>query len=86
MMVSGDISKFKSPEVVLDHYMYRGAVYDHNSLKHDGGNKSQFGSKSKWGTTWGPIQVFTFFVACTEVNAYLGMKYFLKTNDKFIDS
>ena len=84
-IVNGEVVKFKYPEVVSDHYMYRGAVYDHNSLRHDGGNKSQFGLESKLGTTWGPIQVFAFFISCTEVSAYLGMKYFLKTDDKFMD-
>ena len=28
---------------------------------------------------------FLFFVACTEVNAYLTMKHFLKTNDEVMD-
>ena len=28
---------------------------------------------------------FCFFIACTEVNAYLAMKYILKTDDKFMD-
>ena len=27
---------------------------------------------------------FSFFIACTEVNAYLAMKYFFKTDDKFM--
>ena len=29
--------------------------------------------------------MFSFFIACTEVNAYLAMKYSLKTDDKFMD-
>ena len=65
-MVNGDIVKFKYTEVVEDHYRYRGVVYNHNALRHDGGTKSQFGLKSKWGTTWWPIRVFDFFIACTE--------------------
>ena len=28
---------------------------------------------------------FSIFVACTEVNVYLAMKYFLKTDDTFVD-
>ena len=28
---------------------------------------------------------FCFFIACTEVNAYLAIKYFLNTDDKFMD-
>ena len=33
----------------------------------------------------GPSELSLFFIACTEVNAYLAMKYFLKRNDKFMD-
>ena len=84
-MVNGDIVKFKYPEVVVDHYIYRGAMENHNGLRHYGGTKSKFGLDSKCGTTWWPIQVFAFFIACTEVNAYLAMKYILKTDDKFMD-
>ena len=54
-MVNGEIVKFKYPEVVADHYRYRGAVENHNALRHYGGTKSQFGLESKWGTTWWPI-------------------------------
>ena len=50
-MVNGEIVKFKYPEVVSDHYRYRGAVDNHNALRHDDGTKSQFGLESKWGTT-----------------------------------
>ena len=28
---------------------------------------------------------FYFFMACTEMNSYLAMKYFMKTDDKFMD-
>ena len=84
-MLNGDIVKFKYPEVVVDHYRYRGEVDNHNALRDDDRTKYQFGLEVKWGTTWWPIRVFTFFVACTEVNAYLVMKYFLKTDDKFMD-
>ena len=38
-------------------------------------------SGTSQGTTWWPIQVFAFFVVCTEVSAYLAMKYFLKIDD-----
>ena len=84
-MVNGEIVKLNYPEVVADHYRYRGAVENHNKFRHDGGTKYQFGLESKWGTIWWPIRVFAFFIACTEVNAYLAMKYFFKTDDKFMD-
>ena len=54
-MVNGEIVKFKYPEVVADHYRYRGAVDNHNALSHDGRTKSQFGLEGKWGMTWWPI-------------------------------
>ena len=59
-MVNGDVVKFKYPEVVVDHYIYREAVENHNSLRPDDGTKPQFGLESKWGTTWWPIQVLLF--------------------------
>ena len=33
----------------------------------------------------GPSEFLLFFIACTEVNAYMDMKYFLNTDDKFMD-
>ena len=58
---------------------------NNNTLRHDVGTESQIGLDYAWGTTWYPIQVFAFFIACTEVNEYLAMKYFLKTDDTFIN-
>ena len=81
-MVNGE--ELKYPGVVADNYRYRGAVDNKNDLRHNGETKYQFGLESKWGTTWWPIRVFAFFISCTEVNAYLAMKYFLKTDDKFM--
>ena len=54
-MVNGEVVKFKYPEVVVDHYRYRGAVDNHDSSIHVGGTKPQFGLDSKWGTIWWPI-------------------------------
>ena len=39
-MVNGEIVKFNCPEVVVDHYIYREAVDNHNSLRHDCRTKS----------------------------------------------
>ena len=83
--MNGEIFKLNYPEVVADNYRYRGAMENNDALKRDGGTRYQFGLDSKWGTTWRPIRVFAFFRVCTEVNAYLAMKYFLKTDDKFMD-
>ena len=40
-MVNGEVVKFQYSAVVADHYRYRGAVDNHNALRHDGGTKSQ---------------------------------------------
>ena len=56
-----EVVKFNHPEVVLDHYRYRGGVENQNSLRRDCGNKSQIGLEIAWGTTWWPIIAFYFF-------------------------
>ena len=84
-MVNGEIFKFKYPEVVVDHCRYRRAVDNYDALSCDGGTKYQFCLESKWGTTWWTIQVFPFSIACTEVNVYLAMIFFLNTDDKLMD-
>ena len=61
-----------------------GAVDNHNALRHDGGIKSQIGLESARRTTCWPTQVFAFFVACTELNTYLALKYFLLTDETFM--
>ena len=53
---------------------------NHNVLRHDGGENSKIVLESARGTTWCPTRVFDFFIACTEVNAYLALKHFLKTD------
>ena len=53
-MVNGEVVKSKYAEVVADHHRYRGAVENHNSLRHDGGTKSQIGLESAWRTTRRP--------------------------------
>ena len=42
-MMNGKAVKFKCLEVVSGHYRYMGAVENHNSLRHDDGNKPQIG-------------------------------------------
>ena len=42
-MVNGEVVKFKYPDVVSDHYKYRGAVDNHNSPRCGDRNKSKFG-------------------------------------------
>ena len=84
-VVNGKVVKFKYPEVVADHYRYRGAVENCNTLRHDGEEKAQIVLESAWVTTWWSIQVFTFFIACTKVNAYMAMKYLLNMDDGFMN-
>ena len=59
-MVNGEVVKFKYPEFVVDHYRYRGAMENKNSLSHDSKTKPQISLESAWGTTWWPIPVFDF--------------------------
>ena len=70
-MANRGIFKFKYPKVVANHYRYSAEMDKHNSLRNDGGTKSQFGLESIFGTTWWPILVFAFFISRTEVNSYL---------------
>ena len=62
----------------------QGGVYNHNELRYDCGSKYQIVLDVIWGTTWWPIRVIPFFLACTEVNSYLALKYFLLTDEAFI--
>ena len=45
-VVNGEIVKFEYPGFVCDHYRYRRAVKNHNSLRYDGGTKYQIGLES----------------------------------------
>ena len=84
-MANGEVVTFKYPGVVADHYKYRGEVDNQNAMGHDDRTKYQIGLGGSLGTTWWLIQFFSFFIVCTEVNTYLAMKYFLKTDDSFMN-
>ena len=58
--MNGVVVKFKYPEFVSDHYRYRGAVDNQNSLRHDGGTKSPFFSRAHGEQLGGPSR-FKFF-------------------------
>ena len=73
--------KFKYPVVVADNYRYMGGVENTNTFKHDGDNNYQIVLESAWVTIWCPIRLLAFFMAYTEVNAYMAMKYFLKNDE-----
>ena len=55
LMVNGEVIKFKYPDIVADNYRYRGEVCNKNSLRHDGGKRSQIGLESEWGKIWWSI-------------------------------
>ena len=55
-----------------------------NDLRHDVRTKYQIGLKSARGTTWLPIGVFDFFIACTEMNKYIATKHFLNNDENFM--
>ena len=58
---------------------------NHNASRHYGGTNSHIGLDISLVTTLWPIWNLIFFVACTEVNAYLEMKYFLKNDETFMN-
>jgi hypothetical protein len=65
------------PEVVANHYAYRGCVDDHHNKRQDGGSKQGLALEStSWSTFCWPIRVFAFILAITEVNTYLAWVYF----------
>ena len=72
-----DVTKsFQYPEIVANHYAYRGCVDDHNNKRQDGGSKQGLALESTWSTFRWPIRVFTFILAISEVNTYLAWVYF----------
>ena len=85
LVANGTRKRLNHPEVVSDPYKYRGSVDNHNALSHYGKTESQIGLYIAWGTTWYPIWVFDFSKACTEINTYLVMKYFLNMYDSFMN-
>ena len=80
IMRNGEVVKFNYPEFFVNHQKYRGSVENKNGLRHDGRTNYQIGLESSWVTIWWTI-IFFFFIACTEVNADLSMKYLLKKDD-----
>ena len=76
--------EFQYPEVVANHYTYRGSVDDHNNKRQDGGTKQGLSLESTWSTFRWPIRVFTFILAITEVNTYLAWVYFKREKVEFI--
>lgn len=67
---------FRYPEVVGNHYSYRGCVDDHNNKRQDGGSKQGLAIETTWVTRRWPIRVFSFILGISEVNAFLGWSYF----------
>ena len=55
----------------------------HNTIHHDGGAKDQVGLYNSCTTQSWEIRVFAFFIACTEVNSFLCLKYFLNKDEEF---
>ena len=79
----GQVLTFKYAEPFARHYLYRGAVDNHNALCHNDGTKHQAGLDNAWITHRWAIRVLGFFIACTEVNLFLCLKYFLKKDEEF---
>lgn len=72
----GDVVvRFQYPEVLTNHFKYRHAVDDHNKLRHQ-----PISLEDVWATKQWTHRVFAFFLAITEVNIALTLKYFFKVN------
>ena len=54
-MVNREVVKLKYPTIFSDNCRYRGAVGNHNLLRHNGGTKSQISLDSAWWETWWTI-------------------------------
>lgn len=76
---------FQYPEVIGNHYSYRGCVDDHNNKRQDGGTKQGLALESTWSTYRWPIRVFSFILAISEVNAYLAWTYFKLERLEFLN-
>ena len=63
--------KFKYPEVVNNHFLFRHSVDDHNMKRH-----SPISLEVVWATNRWPNRVFAFLLGITEVNCFLAEKQF----------
>ena len=70
------LKTFKYTEVIANHYNYCGAVDEHNAYWHDFGTKHGLSLKETWKTTRWEVAFLHLFLAVSEVNAYLAMRYF----------
>ena len=58
---------------------------NHNALRYDDKTNPQIGLEISWGKDLVSHPSFSFFIACNEVNTYLGIKYFLKGDGIFMN-
>ena len=65
------IKKFKYPDVVNIHFLFRHSVDDHNTKRH-----SPISLEVVWATKRWPNRVFAFLLGITEVNCFLAEKQF----------
>ena len=66
-----------------NNYLCRGAVDNQNDMHHDGEKKHQVGLENVWVKHRWSIRLFVFLIACTGLNSYLCINYFLKMDEKF---
>jgi Transposase IS4 len=79
VMTRGTTEKkeFQYPEVIANHYKYRGLVDSHNAKRH-----APISLETTWATKSWIHRVFAFLLAITEVNVFLAWKYFNNDPDK----
>ena len=55
-MLNGEVVKFNNIKIVTENYRYRGAVYNYNSLRHNGGTSIKLLLEISWGKPGGPSE------------------------------
>jgi hypothetical protein len=73
--------EFLYPEVIANHYKYRGMVDSHNAKRH-----SPISLETTWATKSWPNRVFAFLLAVSEVNSFCAWKNDVKRGEKTYES
>ncbi|KAG7340825.1 transposase IS4 [Nitzschia inconspicua] len=71
-LVDGEQKRFKYTEPFEDYFLYQDAVHYHSHLR-----LSNMSLEETWVTDRWEDRVFAFILAITEVNIYLGLRYFV---------
>jgi Transposase IS4 len=78
-MTQGTTEKleFQYPELISNHYKYRGLVDSHNAQR-----QAPISLEETWATKSWSNRVFAFLLAVSEINVYLSYKFFNNNKEK----